>query len=422
MARAIHPGLKPAGLPDVAGVGSEYRDPSPTPHGAQRGARHLPANLSGPSYSARLTTVGATRKGAPACVDGAEDAQHAANSPLPLASPGQYPVMDARGADPRASAGTSGFPGSSQPQQRASNPGANDERRGEVGRRLTTSRDSRRDGIQGPTGFDVEQRTHLTAPAGAHTAVITLGNDQSPTTTSPLFRLRPESVDTRGARVAYRRHHTSWTGAIRRRPVETQTVVEAPTPRRQGPLRAPRAAMRVSEGEIRNFSDPGSIPGGSTSQKQWAKGRVMPARRELITRGKLGVHVGPPRAACPRGGRTPALGRSGSRPPRTSGVMRSVEVALSGDGAQRRDSRERPAISLRSSMVEHHRRRTARGAFDGLPCLRGPDHSALTARGARLVDGGDARSIRAGGAVDKTQTEPLAHPTRGSVPVLRRCA
>lgn len=226
MARAIHPGLKPAGLPDVAGVGSEYRDPSPTPHGAQRGARHLPANLSGPSYSARLTTGGATRKGAPACVDGAEDAQHAANSPLPLASPGQYPVMDARGADPRASAGTSGFPGSSQPQQRASNPGANDERRGEVGRRLTTSR----------------------------------------------------------------------------------------------------------------------------------------------------------------------------------------------------DSRERPAISLRSSMVEHHRRRTARGAFDGLPCLRGPDHSALTARGARLVDGGDARSIRAGGAVDKTQTEPLAHPTRGSVPVLRRCA
>lgn len=84
--------------------------------------------------------------------------------------------------------------------------------------------------------------------------------------------------------------------------------------------------------------------------------------------------------------------------------------------------RERPAISLRSSMVEHHRRRTARGAFDGLPCLRGPDHSALTARGARLVDGGDARSIRAGGAVDKTQTEPLALPTRGSVPVLRRCA
>src|SRR5690606_18202656 len=90
-------------------------------------------------------------------------------------------------------------------------------------------------------------------------------------------RLRPESVDTRGARVAYRRHHTSWTGAIRRRPVENQTVVEAPTPRRRGPLRALRAATRVSEGVIRNFADPRSIRGGSTTPNDGGKGRVMPA-------------------------------------------------------------------------------------------------------------------------------------------------
>lgn len=55
------------------------------------------------------------------------------------------------------------------------------------------------------------------------------------------------------------------------------------------------------------------------------KGRVMPARRELITRVKLGAYEGPPRAACPRGGRTPAMARGGSSAPRTSGVMRAVE-------------------------------------------------------------------------------------------------
>src|SRR5690606_17641332 len=44
--QAAHTGHAPARFPDVAGVGSEYRDPSPTPHGAQRGARHLSAFVS----------------------------------------------------------------------------------------------------------------------------------------------------------------------------------------------------------------------------------------------------------------------------------------------------------------------------------------------------------------------------------------
>jgi hypothetical protein len=75
----------------------------------------------------------------------------------------------------------------------------------------------------------------------------------------------------------------------------------------------------------------GAAPGGpvfdtrqGATQKR-EKGRVTPARRELITRGKLGAYVGPSRAACPRGGRTPAMARSGSSAPRTSGVMRAVK-------------------------------------------------------------------------------------------------
>src|SRR5690606_38538932 len=158
-----------------------------------------------------------------------------------------------------------------------------------------------RDRHSGSTGFDVDLRAHLTAPAGAHTAETTVGKPQLPTTTAtPLSPSRRKRVDVRGARVARRRHHTSWTGALRRRPVETQTVVEASTPRRQGPLRALRAATRVSEGVFWSFADPGSIPGESTSQKQWAKGRVMPARRELITRGERRVNESSLCAACPR--------------------------------------------------------------------------------------------------------------------------
>src|SRR5690606_28513001 len=158
-----------------------------------------------------------------------------------------------------------------------------------------------RDRHSGSTGFDVDLRAHLTAPAGAHTAETTVGKPQLPTTTAtPLSPSRRKRVDVRGARVARRRHHTSWTGALRRRPVETQTVVEASTPRRQGPLRALRAATRVSEGVFWSSADPGSIPGESTSQKQWAKGRVMPARRELITRGERRVNESSLCAACPR--------------------------------------------------------------------------------------------------------------------------
>src|SRR5690606_13971767 len=153
------------------------------------------AVFQGLSYSARLTAGGATREGAPVCVDGAEDAQHTAKMPpTALLRAGQRSVM-------------------------------------------------------GSTGFDVDLRAHLTAPAGAHTAETTVGKHQLPTTTAtPLSPSRRKRVDVRGARVARRRHHTSWTGALRRRPVETQTVVEASTPRRQGPLRALRAATRVSEG------------------------------------------------------------------------------------------------------------------------------------------------------------------------------
>lgn len=254
----IHPGLVPARLPDVAGVGSEYRDPSPTPHGAQRGARHLPAIVNVAQSAERPPCKGQVARSTRAVGSGLCGCEF---------------IEPYNSAELSASAehhgGTPIRPwriGTARNEERAK-------------RLVTAGRDRR----SGPTGFDVEQRTHLTAPAGAHTAVITLGNDQSPTTTSPLFRLRPESVDTRGVRVAYRRHHTSWTGAIRRRPVETQTVVEAPTPRRQGPLRALRAATRVSEGVFWSFADPGSIPGGSTSQKQWAKGGVIrPATRGEI--------------------------------------------------------------------------------------------------------------------------------------------
>lgn len=113
-------------------------------------------------------------------------------------------------------------------------------------------------------------------------------------------------------------------------------------------LRGPdHSALTARGARLVDGGDARSIRAGGAPPNNGEKGRVMPARRELITRGELGVYEGPPRAACPRGGRTPALGRSGSRPPRTSGVMRSVEVHVMRDGVQRRDCRESAALFLR---------------------------------------------------------------------------
>lgn len=101
-------------LPAVAGGGSKDRDPS-----TWGDARHLPAISSlrgGP-----IEAISQRDNSSPLA-----DRVSSADS---LASTGLYPVMDARGADPRASTWTSGFPGDSQPRKRAGNPGANDERR-----------------------------------------------------------------------------------------------------------------------------------------------------------------------------------------------------------------------------------------------------------------------------------------------------
>lgn len=231
---------------------------------------------------------------------------------------------------------------------------------------------TRKDQHSGSTGFDVDLRAHLTAPAGAHTAETTVGKHELPTTTAtPLSPSRRKRVDVRGARVARRRHHTSWTGALRRRPVETQTVVEAPTPRRQGPLRALRAATRVSEGVFWSSADPGSIPGESTTPSARCgarSSRVVPSGGEIGTSpiaarrddvhsttsrggtcrwdypvaGQGPRHAGPSRADHSRGAQSKrelalrsmstsveghlGLGRLGSSPPRTSGVMRAEQT------------------------------------------------------------------------------------------------
>lgn len=200
-----HPGLVPARLPDVAGVGSEYRDPAPTPHGAQRGARHLPA-IANVAQSAEQ----------PSC-------------------------------------------------------------KGQVAR----STRAVGSGLWCCEFFEPCNSSELSASAERHSG-------------TPI---RP------------------WRSGTARNEERAKKLVTG----RERP-----ASLHGSSVE-----EPLSVPGFDSrpcaSQKQWAKGRVMPARRGLITRGKLGVYEGPPRAACPRGGRTPALGRSGSRPPRTSGVMRAVE-------------------------------------------------------------------------------------------------
>lgn len=218
------PVTRRAKLPDVAGVGSEYRDPSPTPHGAQRGARHLPA----------IVNV----------------AQSAERAPC----------------------------------------------KGQVAR----STRAVGSGLCGCEFIEPYNSAELSASAEHHGG-------------TPI---RPWRIGTARNEERAKRLVTG-----RERP----------------------ASLHGSSVE-----EPLSVPGFDSrpcaAQKQWGKGRVMPARRELITRGELGAYEGPPRAACPRGGRTPALGRSGSRPPRTSGVMRSVEVALSGDGAQGRDCRESAAL------------------------------------------------------------------------------
>lgn len=51
----------------------------------------------------------------------------------------------------------------------------------------------------------------------------------------------------------------------------------------------------------------------------------------------IGTHEGPPDAARPRGGWTPAMARSGLSAPRTSGVMRVVELRDEG-GSSHRDA------------------------------------------------------------------------------------
>lgn len=249
------PVTRRAKLPDVAGVGSEYRDPSPTPHGAQRGARHRPAIVNVAQSAERPPCKGQVARSTRAVGSGLCGCEF---------------IEPYNSAELSASAehhgGTPGLP-------LAYRGGA---QRGACEK----TRDSR-------------ERTAL-----SHRSSI------------------GESIC---ARIPGRVRGLGWLRTTDHRAVQ------------------PRDRRLVGGGGA------GSIPAGGAPPNNGEKGRVMPARRELITRGKLGVYVGPPRAACPRGGRTPALGVSGSTPPRTSGVMRSVEVHVMRDGVQRRDCRESAA-------------------------------------------------------------------------------
>lgn len=84
----------------------------------------------------------------------------------------------------------------------------------------------------------------------------------------------------RGARVARRRHHTSWATRDRRLVADILTVVEAPTPRRHGPPVALMPATHVSESANLIVADRGSIPRGSTGLCAMARSASPSIRSE----------------------------------------------------------------------------------------------------------------------------------------------
>jgi hypothetical protein len=129
--------------------------------------------------------------------------------------------------------------------------------------------------VSGPNGFDVEGRSESTVPAA-----LDRREKRAPYICERQRGLRSgcglSGAGEQGARVAHRRHHTSWASRVRRLVAEKKTVVEAPTPGRQGPPVALIPATHVSEIRDRRFADLGSIPSGSTTELQHANGRRVP--------------------------------------------------------------------------------------------------------------------------------------------------
>lgn len=117
----------------------------------------------------------------------------------------------------------------------------------------------------GPTGFDTERESDAIVPA------VSVRCEQLANPNCERQRgFRPShrgliGVDEQGARVAHRRKHTSSAETDCRVPAQIQTVVEAPTPlvpKAVDCLEFDYARERTSEA---NFVDPGSTPGGSTT-------------------------------------------------------------------------------------------------------------------------------------------------------------
>lgn len=155
-------------------------------------------------------------------------------------------------------------------------------------------------GFLGPTGFDVAGGSELTVPAAL--------DRREKRATSNCERQRGFrsgcgliGAGEQGARVAHQRHHTSWAARGRRLAAEILTVVEAPTPRRQGLPVALNPATHVSEVLCRIVADRGSIPRGSTTELQYRNGRRVPCSEntaQLLTRkGASRAMGGNPRAS-----------------------------------------------------------------------------------------------------------------------------
>lgn len=122
----------------------------------------------------------------------------------------------------------------------------------------------------GPTGFDLSQG------AVSNVSAVPVRRKQPANVICERqrgTRSRPRGVNgvgAQGTRVTRLRDHTSVALDLRRSEAEKLTVVEAPTPWRQGPLAAQKRATHASERLICSGEDSGSIPDGSTPSSHTA--------------------------------------------------------------------------------------------------------------------------------------------------------
>jgi hypothetical protein len=118
---------------------------------------------------------------------------------------------------------------------------------------------------QGVKGFDSEEATEtivLAAPV-RHEQLANPNRERQRRGSASGCGL--SGVNAVGAQVAHWRKHMSWTLGNRRPGVETKTVVEAPTPRRQWQPVAMNPAMHASEFLFEDLEDSSSILDTSTA-------------------------------------------------------------------------------------------------------------------------------------------------------------